>query len=183
MVLASNRRDFFLHHLLDLVIIVVPVFRPLRLLRVLRSITVLARSASRLRHALSHHGVHYMLLLAIVSLFSGAGLELYFERHSSGATMHSYGDVLWWALATMTTSSGGNFYPVTAAGRGIALVLVLVGLSTFGLMTASIASFFVEERAEPTDELTALRSEIAEVKVLVRELVDQGHYSKDQLAR
>jgi voltage-gated potassium channel len=42
----------------------------------------------------------------------------------------------------------GDVYPKTAAGRGIAVLLMLVGISLFGLLTARVAAFFVEEEKE-----------------------------------
>jgi hypothetical protein len=35
-------------------------------------------------------------------------------------------------------------YPTTAAGRGVAVVLMLVGVGLFGLLAGSLASFLIE---------------------------------------
>lgn len=75
-------------------------------------------------------------------------LELAFERHIAGSTIHNYPEALWWAIVTVTTVGYGDTYPVTAAGRGVAVVLMLVGIGLIGVLTATIASFFVQENAD-----------------------------------
>jgi voltage-gated potassium channel len=59
--------------------------------------------------------------------------------------VHSFFDALWWSLATITTVGYGDIFPVTAAGRVIGGFTMLVGISTFALITAKIAQFLVRE--------------------------------------
>ena len=42
-------------------------------------------------------------------------------------------------------SGYGDHYPVTGAGRVVAVVLVVYGLSFFGTFTAYVATFFLEK--------------------------------------
>jgi hypothetical protein len=71
-------------------------------------------------------------------------------RPGGDGSIQTYSDALWWAAATITTVGYGDVYPKTAACRGVAVLLMLVGVSLFGLLTARVAAFFVEadERAE-----------------------------------
>jgi voltage-gated potassium channel len=39
-------------------------------------------------------------------------------------------------------------FPKTAAGRGIAFLLMLVGISVFGVLTARVAALFIEANEE-----------------------------------
>ena len=48
----------------------------------------------------------------------------------------------------MTTVGYGGYYPVTSGGRCVAVVLMLVGIGLIGALTATIASYFVEEQAD-----------------------------------
>src|SRR5439155_23258967 len=81
-----------------------------------------------------------------------------FERDTPGG-IHSFGDALWWAVATVSTVGYGDRVPATAGGRGVAVVLMLVGIGLFGLLAASLASFFVEEHAERGADDMAARLE------------------------
>ncbi len=45
-------------------------------------------------------------------------------------------------------------YPVTGFGRGVAVFLMLTGITLFGLLTASVASFFVEDDTAKQDHLS-----------------------------
>jgi voltage-gated potassium channel len=152
--LSPSRWRFVRHHVLDLVVVAIPVFRPLRVLRLLRLLTlgrvgvVLANALHRTRSVLTHRGLHFVLLAVLVIILVSAALELAFEHQAHGATIHNYGDALWWAIVTVTTVGYGDKYPVTAGGRGVAVVLMLVGIGLISVLTATVASYFVEEKAE-----------------------------------
>lgn len=148
--LAPVRRQFVRTHVIDLAVIVLPMLRPLRVLRLLRLGTIAARGLRDGRAILGRRGVRYTALVAVVVVFASAGAETALERNASGATIHGFGDALWWAVTTVTTVGYGDKVPVTAAGRGVAIVLMLTGIAIFGAVTASIAAFFVET-GEPTN--------------------------------
>jgi voltage-gated potassium channel len=151
--LAPVKRTFVSHHLIDLAVIVLPVLRPLRAARLLRLLNlgrvgvVLANALKRAKDLLTHRGLHYVLLAVALVVFACSGLVLYFERTAPGSNIHNIGDALWWAIVTVTTVGYGDHYPDTAVGRGIAVVLMLVGIGLIGVLTATVASYFVEEQA------------------------------------
>ncbi len=152
--LSSSRSAFVKHHLFDLVVVAVPVLRPLRALRLLRLFNltragvVLANGLRRARSMLTHRGLHFVLLAVLVIVFVLAAFELGFEQNAHGSNIHNYGDALWWAIVTVTTVGYGDKYPVTAGGRGVAVVLMLVGIGLIGVLTATVASYFVGEQAD-----------------------------------
>jgi voltage-gated potassium channel len=152
--LASSRWTFFRRHLIDLLVIAVPVLRPLRLLRLLRLLTfaraglTLSSALKRARNLLTHHGLHFVLLSVLAIIGVGAAAELAFEQHAAGTNIHDFGDALWWAIVTVTTVGYGDKYPVSAGGRGVAVVLMLTGIGLVGVLSASVASYFVGQRAE-----------------------------------
>jgi voltage-gated potassium channel len=65
-----------------------------------------------------------------------------------GRRISSFGDALWWSTSTITTVGYGDVYPVTAVGRLISALAMLVGISTFAVMTAKIAEFLVRSERE-----------------------------------
>ena len=152
--LTPARKTFVIHHLVDLAVIALPMLRPLRAARLLRLLTlgrvglVLANALRRAKAVITHQGLHFVLLAVVLIVFACAGLALSFEIHSAGSNIHNYSDALWWAISTVTTVGYGDRFPVTAGGRGVAVVLMLVGVGLIGVLTATVASYFVEKQAD-----------------------------------
>jgi len=149
--LAPSRRRFITHHLIDLAIVALSLLRPLRILRLLpllnfvRAGVVLANALKRAKTLFTHRGLHFVLLAVLGIVFVGSALELVFEQTANGSTIHNFGDALWWAIVTVTTVGYGDKYPVSAGGRGIAVVLMLVDIGLIGILTATVASYFIEQ--------------------------------------
>jgi len=155
--LAPRRWQFVRGHIVDLAVVAIPVLRPVRALRALRLLRLitftragltLSTALGRARKLLTHHGLHLVLLAVLAIVGVGAGLELAFEQHAQGGTIHNYGDALWWATVTVTTVGYGDKYPVTPGGRGVAVVLMLTGIGLVGVLSATVASYFVGQRAD-----------------------------------
>jgi len=156
--LAPDRWRYVKTHILDLIIVVVPFFRPLRVARLVR-LQVLLRvgvvggeALRRARQVLTHKGFHFVALFAAILVFLCAGLVTVAERSAHGSTIHDYGQGLWWAIVTVTTVGYGDRVPVTPFGQGLAVVLMLVGIGLIGVLTATVASFFVERNDADTDQ-------------------------------
>jgi voltage-gated potassium channel len=100
------------------------------------------------------------------------------ERTAAKANITTFPDALWWAVSTVTTVGYGDHYPVTAAGRGIGVALMLTGVGIFGVITASAAAWFVSiEAAETQDQqsaaITALTAEVTALRQTVSALSAQ----------
>ena len=120
---------------------------------------------------LIHHNLHFVLL-SVAVIFAAAGLEVAFEAHARGANIHGFADAVWWAVVTVTTVGYGDKYPLTAAGRGVATVLMFVGIGLIGILTATIASYFVDERASETHaEIVTVRAQLDRLETLLQSLV------------
>lgn len=138
---ADSRFEYLRTHWLDVIIVLVPFLRPLRLLVVL---PFLARAMVGLNRVMSSFRGIYVLVVGLLTVFTGAGLVVIFERHADGP-IRSFGDALWWAITTITTVGYGDTYPVTSQGQAVAVVIMIVGITLFGLLTAGIAAYFVED--------------------------------------
>jgi voltage-gated potassium channel len=52
----------------------------------------------------------------------------------------------------VTTVGYGDRYPVTAGGRAVAVILMLLGIGLIGVLTATVASVFVKEHTDANKE-------------------------------
>jgi voltage-gated potassium channel len=126
---------------------------------------VLARGIKRARDLLSHKGLHFVLLTVAMVIFACAGLATVSERAGQGGNIHNFGQGLWWAVVTVTTVGYGDHYPVTALGQGVAVVLMLVGIGLIGILTATVASYFVgQDLDRDKTERDLMRTELEDAR-------------------
>jgi len=142
--LAPNRWRYLLSHWVDVITVLVPFLRPLRVLRI---VVVSARLWSEARMLIYQRTFSTVAMTSIVSALSTATLMYVVERGGDGP-IQTYPDALWWAAATITTVGYGDVFPKTPAGRGIAFLLMLIGISVFGVLTARVAALFVQANEE-----------------------------------
>jgi len=145
LVLADGRGRYALHHWYDVALIVLPMLRPLRLLRILALARILNRSAVG---SLIGRVSVYVGGVAIMALGLGAIAVLDAEQDTAGANITTFGDALWWAATTVTTVGYGDRFPVTTEGRVIAVALMVVGIAMVGAITASAAAWLVAQVEE-----------------------------------
>ena len=165
---AERRWHWFSRHLFDLIVVVLPMLRPLRLLRLVTLLSALQRHAgSAVRGSVLIYAVGASLLLVFVS-----GLAILdIERGAADTQISSLGDAIWWAFVTITTVGYGDIYPATALGRVIAAGVMVAGIALLGVVTATLASWIVD-RVAAQDELShvATRREVTELTDQVTEL-------------
>ncbi len=166
--LARDRWRFVRTHLLDLAILLLPMFRQLRALRVITVITVLNR---QLRDDARGRVVFYVVGTVALVGFVASLAVLDAERDAPEATITTFGDAVWWTLTTISTVGYGDRYPVTAEGRIAAAALMVAGIALLGVVTASIASWFVENLrragAQLEDELEEVGEDVERTEVTV----------------
>jgi len=175
--LAPYKMRFVRGNLVDLAVVVLPLLAPLRILsglralRILRAVTVvsaIAKAHRRSRNVVNPQSIGTTLLILLVVLSVGAALEFEFERGVPGANIKSYGDSLWWAICTITTVGYGDRYPVTTEGRGVAALLMFIGVATVSLLAAGLTTVFVGREAEHDMKVIVDRLEAIEKAILIR---------------
>ena len=174
--LARRRWRFVGANLLDLVMLLLPMFRPLRALRMVTVISVLNR---QLRDdARGRIAIYVGATVALVG-FVAALAVLEAERDVPGASITSFGEALWWTITTLSTVGYGDRYPVTFEGRLVAATLMVAGIALLGVVTASIASWFVENLRRTEQQVSA---EVEEVSDEVEEVSADVEATQVQLA-
>jgi voltage-gated potassium channel len=140
LVLAQRRWEYARRHWYDVALVVIPLLRPIRLLRLLAFARILGRSATG---NLAGRVTAYVIGTAVAAVGLGAVAVLDAERNDPDANILSFGDALWWATTTVTTVGYGDRFPVTTQGRIIAVGLMLVGIALVGSVTAAVAAWFI----------------------------------------
>ena len=167
--LSTARLRFVRTHPLDLLAVVLPALRVLRLVAVLGRIVVAAQRGRAEQLILSTS------LVVMTLVVGGAAAVEQAERNAPGRTIRGYGDALWWALTTVTTVGYGDCYPVTEEGRLVGAVLMIVGVGAMATVTAAVASQVIHtDRAEVTAEEKAVEA--------VKDAADDTAAAVDQAA-
>src|SRR5687768_4592464 len=190
LVIAPHKLTYLKSNWLTAVALIVPAFRILRIVRVVRLLRV-ARAARGLRllrvvasvnrgmkaisASFGRRGFGYVLALTLIVNLAGAA-GMYAFEHEMPRGFESYGAALWWTAMLLTTM-GTEYWPQTAEGRVLCLLLSLYGFAVFGYVTAALASYFVGRDANTEDTelvsakpLTELRRELAMVHEELRAL-------------
>jgi len=113
----------------------VVLFPPLRLLFSIRL----------LRTMFSKGNLVHFLAVAVLLVLNGAVLVVIFEHSAPDASITSIPIALWWTACTVSTVGYGDYTPVTTAGRVVAVCIMLVGLTSVAVITAQIASSFMDQ--------------------------------------
>lgn len=168
--LAAHRRTFLRGAWLDVITLALPMLRPLRALRAVVALNMLAR-----RGRTFARGRAVAAVGAAVSVigFVAALAMLDAERTNPAANIRSFGDATWWAATTVTTVGYGDRYPTTTQGRYVATALMITGIALLGVVTAALASWFVEKMSEVQDAEQRTGHEVAELAAEVRALREQ----------
>lgn len=134
---------------------VLGALRVLRAARAGRAVAVVARlfaiggaAASEGRTILRDHAAAFALGTAGFTWITSAVAFTLVEDVGRDGRLHSFFDALWWSSATITTVGYGDVYPVTAVGRIVGVITMVVGISTFAVVTAKVAQFLVRSESE-----------------------------------
>lgn len=113
--------------------------RVLRFSKVIRLFAFSKRIGNTFSGVLKTNGLIYVVLLTVgIVLLGAVGIFMIEDA------MESFGDALWWSLVTTTTVGYGDISPESTGGRALAGFLMVVGIGFLGMVTGSIATFFVD---------------------------------------
>lgn len=173
--LAPDKSDYLRRNWLTAVSLLLPALRVLRVVRVLGALRVaraargarlvkvvgsLNRGMRALGRSFGRRGFGYVAALTAAVTLAGAAGMYAFERDARDGGLASYGDALWWTAMLMTTL-GSEYWPRTAEGRVLCLLLALYAFAVFGYLTATLATYFVGRDAADADAEVAGAADVA----------------------
>jgi voltage-gated potassium channel len=191
-ILAPQKLPYLRQNWLKAIALVAPALRIFRIvavarllrfarvargLRMLRLVSSLNRGMAALGASLGRRGFAYVMLLSFIVLLAGAGGIYGFEHGAvPQGGIDNYGTALWWTAMILTTM-GSDYWPKTAEGRILCVILALYSFTMFGYVTATLATYFVGRDAADKDApiagqdaIDALREEVARLREDVRAL-------------
>ncbi|PWI42061.1 potassium channel family protein [Streptomyces sp. ICBB 8177] len=138
--LSTRRLRFVVTRWLDLVVLVLPLLRPLRVVRTYTR-AQLSGHGGRLR--LEAQVMAYTGLTTLLLGFAGSLAVYHVEHGRTGANIRTYGDAVWYTCSTLTAVGYGDVFPVTARGRLIGVGLMVIGLGLLGSVVGTFSSWLV----------------------------------------
>jgi voltage-gated potassium channel len=123
--------------------------RTLRLLRLLRLLKLGRYSESiKTMAALlksKKEEIAVSLTMSVILLLVASALMYLIENGAQPDAFSSIPAAMWWGAMTMTTVGYGDIYPITPAGKVLAGVIALLGISLFILPAGIIAAAYAAE--------------------------------------
>ncbi|MER5200712.1 potassium channel family protein [Streptomyces sp. NPDC002755] len=146
--LSGQRLRFVRVHWLDALVVLLPLLRPLRIVKLYEAVQ---RRHGEPRFSLHARVITYAGLSTGLLGFAGALAVYDQERGAPGANMKTFGDALWWTCETLTTVGYGDITPVTPWGRVIAVGMMACGLALLGAVTGSFSSWLIQVFSSESD--------------------------------
>ncbi len=158
--MADNKTEYIKKNPFDIIAIIpldsiFRLARLVRLVRIIRALTIAKRYAGPFYEILKTNGLQKVLTFAVILLFTAAIPILYIEP-----SIHTYEDALWWSIVTATTVGYGDISVETGLGRIIAIILMLFGIGILGMVTGTIATYFIKEEKNEDQTITFLKHQL-----------------------
>jgi voltage-gated potassium channel len=164
---APRKRRFFLRFWPDL-LAVLPVLRPLRFLRVLMLLRIFRAGALFNRRLSVFRGtlratlqeVTLLLTLSLAMVLAGSFALQVAERGNENARLDTLSETLWYAAYIHVSGEPIGGEPTTGMGRAATLLLMLGGMTIFGVFIGTVSASMssrlanLEVNAMDLDELS-----------------------------
>jgi voltage-gated potassium channel len=153
-IISPHRKAFLKKHWLEVLIVVVPFFRPFRLLRLFIFGSRAYVGARRLVH------VDFLIVYGIGLIMIVATVVTTVERDAEGSQILTFPDALWWSVVTISTVGYGDMVPVTTVGKTMAAILMLGGIAFFAGVAGNFAASITRRESSSKDAVSDLTEEI-----------------------
>ena len=132
----------------------------LKLTRLLRIVGLTGKLEKKVGKLLRTTGLLYIFYLNSFIVLVGSSILSVVEEKS-------FSESLWWALVTVTTVGYGDIVPNSIFGKWLAVLLMLVGIGTIGMLTSALTNFFVKENPDEQIKLDKLQDELSSQRILL----------------
>ena len=132
----------------------------LKLTRLLRIVGLTGKLEKKIGKLLRTNGLLYIFYLNSFIVLVGSSILSVVEEKS-------FSESLWWALVTVTTVGYGDIVPTSIFGKWLAVLLMLVGIGTIGMLTSALTNFFVKDNPDDQIKFDKLQDELSSQRILI----------------
>jgi voltage-gated potassium channel len=146
--------------------------RSLRFIRLFRLVPLFFRTLK----LFEGRRVLYIIAFSTLAVSLGAVAEYLIESSDPEAKITTIEDAFWWAIVTVTTVGYGDVYPVTAGGKIVAAMLMVVGIAILGILISTLGAGLIESRFardKTKDKKTSEPSLAEETRNLIKNKIDK----------
>ncbi|WP_026958685.1 potassium channel family protein [Aliagarivorans taiwanensis] len=174
---APHKRSYLKERWIDVIasIPMLEVTRPLRLLQIWRVISVFRRHHRALEE-IQDEPLEITLALAVLGVLlaitASTLVMVLVEIPDPNSPFEGAADIIWWSVVTLSTVGYGDYVPTSMAGRAVASIVILAGVSVFGAFTAYVTSLMMSasRNAHERELLTRLERLERSQKQILEEL-------------
>ncbi|MCL1065906.1 potassium channel family protein [Shewanella olleyana] len=183
---ATNKKFYLRHHWIDFVasipaIEALRIARVFQILRVIRLITVSRTLIIPLLKQRKQTTLASLLLALVFILTTASIIILLVESGVEGANIETAEQAIWWTLVTISTVGYGDYYPVSTIGHVIGAIVIMSGVSFFGVISGYMASVFVAPDENERNENNQKEIKFELEKAITRMEQNQAQMEKNQL--
>lgn len=132
----------------------------LKLTRLLRIVGLTGKLEKKIGKLLRTNGLLYIFYLNSFIVLVGSSILSVVEEKT-------FSESLWWALVTVTTVGYGDIVPTSIFGKWLAVLLMLVGIGTIGILTSALTNFFVKDNPDDQIKFDKLQDELSSQRILL----------------
>lgn len=146
---APKKSRFIARYWLD-ILAVIPLIRPLRFFRVLRVLRLWRAGVLANRRISAFHGKLRGTVSEVLSIMVGtsvlviaAAMVIFLAETGPGAQLSTFEDALWYATFSLVAAEPTGADPQTQLGRWTTLMLMIGGLTLFGMFVGTVSAGMV----------------------------------------
>ena len=152
-----------------------------RLFRLIRLLALFRREWKYISSFFKQTHINLAIGMLLFTVFAGTIL-FYLLEHGTNPGVHTIWDAMWFTITTMLTGNS-DINPVTHYGEVIAVLMIIIGVSFVGILTASLASWLIRKSNKREEDIEEKRLKKIETSMddIKNEIIELKELLKDKL--
>ncbi|WP_245570131.1 potassium channel family protein [Halalkalibacillus halophilus] len=182
-IVSEKKLDYIKKNPFDIIAIIpldaiFQLARFVRLFRVIRLLLIGRHFAQHFFNIIKTNGLDKLIGISVILIFISSVPILYTE-----SSIETYQEAVWWSIVTSTTVGYGDLSPETALGRMIAVTLMFFGIGLIGMVTGSIATYFIKEDTSENETINYINAQLKHFENLSEDEIERIIYLLEDLKK